>query len=200
MPRPLRYIDILTVQVWMLRMSKVGGDMKSMCVYKYCVIPRSRNTYLVAYSDFSIVFFRFASGICVVLWILYMIVLSWIWIRVTSRSRNTYLVAYSDFSIVFFNLLFVFILYYEFLIWLFCLGSGFVDSESAIPASAILATRLPRLQPPRLTFQPASVISRVCSPASHFQNPRPPEYIPHLSFPHFLSPPSNASFTPGILH
>ena len=28
------------------------------------VIPRSRNTYLVAYSDFPIVFFRFVSCIC----------------------------------------------------------------------------------------------------------------------------------------
>ena len=51
---------------------------------------------------------------------------------VTPRSRNTYLVAYSDFSVVFFDLLPVFVLYYEFFIWSFCLGSGFTDSESAL--------------------------------------------------------------------
>ena len=51
---------------------------------------------------------------------------------VTPRSQNTYLVAYSDFSIVFFELLPVFILYYELFIWTFCLGFGFVDSESAL--------------------------------------------------------------------
>ena len=52
------------------------------------------------------------------------------WKSVIPRSRNTYLVAYSDFPIVFFFDLFpVFVLLYEFLIWLFCLGFGFVDSE-----------------------------------------------------------------------
>ena len=41
------------------------------------VAPRSQNTYLVAYSDFSIVFFDLLP----VFVLYYMIVLSWIWIR-----------------------------------------------------------------------------------------------------------------------
>ena len=110
-------------------------------------------------------------------------------LNVTPRSRNTYLVAYSNFSIVFFDLLSVFILYYELFIWSFCLGSGFVDSESALFRICHSCDA-----------NPASVISCVCdscvcSPASHFQNPRPLEYIPLLSFPLFLSPPSNADLT-----
>ena len=35
-----------------------------LCPIKRTVIPRSRNTYLVAYSDFPIVFFQFVSCIC----------------------------------------------------------------------------------------------------------------------------------------
>ena len=46
-----------------------------------CVTPCSPNTYLIAYSYFMIVFFWFTSCICFVLWIIYMIVLPWIWIR-----------------------------------------------------------------------------------------------------------------------
>ena len=59
---------------------------------------------------------------------------------------------------------------------------------------------------------PASVISCVrdscvCSPASHFQNPRPPENIPLLSFPPFFlsprqtraSPSSDSAFNAEIL-
>ena len=51
---------------------------------------------------------------------------------VTPRSQNTYLVAYSYFLIVFIDLLPVFVLLYELFIRLFCLGLGFVDSESAL--------------------------------------------------------------------
>ena len=49
------------------------------------VTPRSRNTYLVAYSDFSIVFFDLLP-----VFIIYMIVLSWIRIHelVVSPSLN----------------------------------------------------------------------------------------------------------------
>ena len=53
-------------------------------------------------------------------------------VLVTPHSRDTYLVAYSDFSIIPFDLLTVFVLYYELFIWSFCLGSEFVDSESAL--------------------------------------------------------------------
>ena len=55
------------------------------------------------------------------------------------------------FSIVFFDLLLVFISYYEFFIWLFCFGSGFVDSESALFRICHFCDA-----------NPASVISRVC--------------------------------------
>ena len=34
--KAFRYMDILTFQVWMLRMSNIGGVKKFMCVYKYC--------------------------------------------------------------------------------------------------------------------------------------------------------------------
>ena len=33
-PRDFRYIDILTFQVWKLRISNMRGAMKSICVYK----------------------------------------------------------------------------------------------------------------------------------------------------------------------
>ena len=48
------------------------------------VTPRSRNTYLVAYSDFSIVFFDLLP----VFVLYYMIVLSWIGIRGLGVSPN----------------------------------------------------------------------------------------------------------------
>ena len=37
-PRALRYMDILTFQDWMLRMSNMGGVTKSMCVRTNIVI------------------------------------------------------------------------------------------------------------------------------------------------------------------
>ena len=115
--------------------------------------------------------------------------------HVTPRSRNTYLVAYSDFSIVFFDLLPVFVLYYEFFIWLFCLGSGFVDSESALfrichscdanPASAIPRLLISRRDPRvcdflRLLF--LRLLSRVS-----LSKPASPWKYPTLVFSPFFS-------------
>ena len=41
-PRAFRYIDILTFQVWRLRISNIGGVMKSMCVYANVMISKIR--------------------------------------------------------------------------------------------------------------------------------------------------------------
>ena len=62
------------------------------------------------------------------------------------------------------------------------------ESRVCYPASAI-----PRLLISRR--DPRVCDSCVCSPASHFQNPRPLENIPLLSFPIFSLPSLNADLT-----
>ena len=91
---------------------------------------------------------------------------------VTPCSPNTYLVAYSDFLIIFF----IYFLYS------FCIVNYLYDRFALDPD----------LWTQSLLFLASAnscvCDSCVCSPASHFQNPRPSEYIPLLSFPLFLSP------------
>ena len=114
---------------------------------------------------------------------------------VTPRSRNTYLVAYSDFR-SYFSIYFL----YLFRI-MFCLGSGFMDSESALsrvchscdanPASAIPAFVASSRREPRVC-EPRACYSRNAVPA--FALPRPPKYPTLVFSPFSLSSP-NASFT-----
>ena len=40
--RALKYMDILTFQVWKLRVTNMGGAMKSMCVYANIVISKNK--------------------------------------------------------------------------------------------------------------------------------------------------------------